>query len=106
MSTICNNNSPPLYLDNAQIDNVKFAKFLGIIIDENLNWSTHISYIKNTISKGLGIIHRARNFFAKKFYFTYIMLLFFQTSFTVLRYGEMLLTTVLHIANYTSQKEN
>ena len=44
---------------------VKFTKFLGIIIDEKLTWTHHISYIKNKISKGFGIILRARQFFNK-----------------------------------------
>ena len=58
-------NYPPLYLDYKQIDNVKFTKFLSIIIDENLNWNNHISYIKNKISKALGIINRTSKSFSK-----------------------------------------
>ena len=38
---------------------------MGVIIDEKLNWTHHISYIKNKISTGFGIILRARNFFNK-----------------------------------------
>ena len=36
-----------------------------IIIDEKINWTHHISYIKNKISKGFGIILRARKLFTK-----------------------------------------
>ena len=57
-----------LYFDNKQIANVKVTKFLGIIIDENLNWSNHISYIKNEIFKDFEIIHRSRKLFSKKTY--------------------------------------
>ena len=38
------------------IDHVNATKFLGIIIDNKLNWSDYINYIKNKISKSLGII--------------------------------------------------
>ena len=54
-----------LFLNNILIDRVKYTKFLGVIIDEKLNWTHHISYIKNKISKGFGIILRARKFFTK-----------------------------------------
>ena len=45
-----------------QVDNIKF---LGVIIDDNLNWSNQISYINSKIAKGIGIICRARKFFSK-----------------------------------------
>ena len=51
-----------LTLNNESIGYVKFTKFLG----EQLNWLNHISYVKNKISKGFGIILRARKFFTKK----------------------------------------
>ena len=41
------------------------TKFLGAIINDNLNWSNHISYINSKIPKGIGIICRARKFFSK-----------------------------------------
>ena len=58
------NNS--LALNNKSIGYVKFTKFIGVIIDEQLNWLNHISYVKNKISKCFGIILRARKFFTKK----------------------------------------
>ena len=54
-----------LYLNKILIERVKLTKFLGVIIDEKLTWTHHISYIKNKISKGFGIILRARKFFNK-----------------------------------------
>ena len=35
-------------------------KYLGVIIDHKLKWCEHISYVKNKVSKGLGIIFKAR----------------------------------------------
>ena len=55
-----------LTLNNNSIGYVKFTKFFGVIIDEQSNWLNHISYVKIKISKGLGIILRARKFFTKK----------------------------------------
>ena len=45
-----------ILLDNTIIKQVTFTKFLGIIIDDKLKWIHHNSYIKNKISKGMGII--------------------------------------------------
>ena len=39
----------------------KNTKFLGVIIDDKLNWSDHILYIKNKIAKSIDIIHKTRN---------------------------------------------
>ena len=35
-------------------------EFLGIMIDANLSWSSHIYYFKNKISKSVGILCMAR----------------------------------------------
>ena len=35
-------------------------KYLGVIIDHKLKWCEHISYVKNKVSKGLGIIFKSR----------------------------------------------
>ena len=53
-------------LDNTTIKQVTFIKFLGIIIDDKLKWIHHISYIKNKISKGMGIILKARKVLKRK----------------------------------------
>ena len=52
------------------------TKFLGVIIDNKLNWSEHILYIKKKIAKSIGIIHKTRSFLNKhtlrNLYFTFI----------------------------------
>ena len=42
------------------VERVKSIKFLEVIIDENVSWTEHIYYIKNKISKGIGILCKAR----------------------------------------------
>ena len=44
-------------------EQVKHTKMLGIIFDDNLDWSNHISYINSKIAKGVCIIFRANNYF-------------------------------------------
>ena len=53
-------------LNHISLKKVKFTKFLGVIIDDQLKWSNHILYIKNKIAKGFGIILRPQKFFNRK----------------------------------------
>ena len=53
-------NNSDFLLDSTIISQVTFTKFLGVILDDKLKWTHHISYIKNKISKGMGTILNAR----------------------------------------------
>ena len=50
-----------LQMDEDVIIEVYKTKFLGVIIDNKFNWKDHISYICGKISKGIGMIIKARN---------------------------------------------
>ena len=45
---------------NNDILQVHCTKLLGIILDDKLKWTYHISYIKNKIANGMGILLKAR----------------------------------------------
>ena len=52
-------------------------KYLGVIITHKLNWTQHIAHVKNKVSKGIGIMYRARNYLTKSilkslYFHTYI----------------------------------
>ena len=51
-----------LFLLNTEIKMEKFTKFLGVIIDQNLNWKQQILHVKKKVSRGLGIIRKARKY--------------------------------------------
>ena len=53
-------------LSNISLVRVTFTELLGVIIDEKLSFTSHISYIKNKISKAMGIIIKARKYLNKK----------------------------------------
>ena len=38
------------------------TKFLGIVIEEHLNWAMHISHLCNIIARNVGILQRLRYF--------------------------------------------
>ena len=62
-----------ILLDTTILSQVTFTKFLGVILDNKLKWTHHISYIKNKISKGMGIILKARKFLKKEGIITAIL---------------------------------
>ena len=55
-----------VHICGKNLANVNNTKFLGVIIDSKLNWSDHIRYIKNKISKSIGILTKIRRFLNKK----------------------------------------
>ena len=54
-------NQCKIYLENVEIVQTNVAKFLGVLIDNNLSWKNHIEYIAKKIAKSVGIIKRIRH---------------------------------------------
>ena len=55
-------NNPSLTINNFPIEQVSSTKSLGVSIDENLSWNTHIETVCKKISSALGLIKRIRDF--------------------------------------------
>ena len=49
-----------IFIDNKAIEQKNDTKFLGVYIDDKLNWKKHIDYISKKISRGIGVICKAR----------------------------------------------
>ena len=47
-------------IDDKIINEVNKTKFLGVIIDKKLTWKEHISYLSSKISRGIGMIIKAK----------------------------------------------
>ena len=66
-----------IIIRNNEIAAVKSTKFLGVIIDDKLKWKEHLQYIKNKISKSIGIIYKIRPYLdkatLKNLYFTFVL---------------------------------
>ena len=65
-----------IVMDNTILVKRSSLKYLGVIVDHNLNWIGHISYIRNKVSRGIGIMYMARSFLNIKrllsLYYSYI----------------------------------
>ena len=55
-----------LYMDNFKINQIQYAKFLGVTVDSKLTWKNHIAEIESKISKNIGVISRASKFLKTK----------------------------------------
>ena len=53
-----------ILIDNCKINEVKETKFLGVVIDNALKWSSHLEYISGKVAKGIGVIIKARKIFS------------------------------------------
>ena len=67
---------PMLILNNTTLERVNSIKFLGVILDENINWNWHIKLVENKILKSNGILYRASLYLDKEslksIYFSFI----------------------------------
>ena len=50
--------------------------YLGVILDSEMPWVRHITYVKSKVSKGIGIMYQARKYLDKNslvnLYYNYI----------------------------------
>ena len=67
---------PKLTISNHVIERQVLIKFLGVVLDENLNWKEHIKCTENKIAKNLGLLYKVRPFLERNallaLYYSYI----------------------------------
>ena len=51
---------PNITINNIMIERVEDCNFLGITINEMLNWNTHISKLSTKVSKSIGILYKLK----------------------------------------------
>lgn len=56
------NNYFDIYLDGCKLTRVFEAKFLGIIIDENMTWKKHIDNVCKICSRNIGVLNKVKLF--------------------------------------------
>jgi len=56
---LCSN--PSVSINNIKISRVKFCKYLGLLIDENLNWNEHIKCLITKVTQVTGIMYKFRD---------------------------------------------
>ena len=84
-------------LGTTKIDQVKSTKFLGIKIDEKLNWNPHMEYILSKTRRNLGVVRKISPFITKEAQYQ----LYFSLIISHLRYGII----VWHQGSLTMRKK-
>ena len=56
----CSKNTPELTINNSILERVHSIKFLGVVLNDKLDWRDHKAYIKTKISKNIGVLNRCR----------------------------------------------
>ena len=58
---ISNQDNIDIDINGSKLNRTSSVKYLGLWIDENLKWSTHINALRTVLSRHIGIIGRARS---------------------------------------------
>ena len=56
------NSNIQVSLQGANIERVKELQFLGVTLDENLNWKSHIENVRKKIFKNIAVLHKVKHF--------------------------------------------
>ncbi|KXJ08826.1 putative RNA-directed DNA polymerase from transposon X-element [Exaiptasia diaphana] len=54
------NQPPPLRINNVELERVEEFKLLGVIVQDDLKWNSHISYIVSKASKRIHLVRECR----------------------------------------------
>ena len=55
-----------LFIDNTQIEKAHEFNFLGLTLNEHMNWKSHINNLSNKISRSIGILNKLKHFIPLK----------------------------------------
>ena len=92
------------------LERKNFAKYLGVLIDNNLSWKHHIDYIALKISKTIGIISRLRHFIPTSILLDiYRSLIHPYISYGLSVWGQTTKTNlerVLNLQNFVNKREH
>lgn len=82
-TTARDNDEINLYINNDKIDLTNKVKFLGVVIDENLNWKSELEEIENKISSACYALRSLRNQVDKK----HLLMVYYALVESRLRYS-------------------
>ena len=74
---------------NVPLERKQHTKFLGVYIDENLNWNQHIRHVTNCISRNVGILYKTTNYLPK----TTLFMLYYSLILSYITYCNLVWAT-------------
>ena len=78
-----------IYLDGCLLKRVPDAKFLGLILDENITWKSHIRNICKTCSRNIGVLNKLKHILPKpSLYQLYCTLILPYLNYGIILWGD------------------
>jgi len=110
------NQNVSITINNQEIEQVKYTKFLGLYIDDEFTWKYHIDQVATKISKMTGIMAKARHYLSQKTlqtiydtmvypYLTYCNIVWTSTYPSRLKSLFMLQKKIVRIMKFAKYKE-
>ena len=59
-------NIPDVFLNNSILDRLSSTRYLGVYLDDNLNWSAHVGYVSRKLSRYVPVIFKVRQCLTRK----------------------------------------
>ena len=81
-------NKPTMSINNEIIEETRVAKYLGILIDNKLQWKDQINSINLKLSKGIGLLSKIRHFVPKSVLRSiYVSFIYPHVDYNLLNWG-------------------
>ena len=82
-------NYPPGYLRQKASVTATIIKFLGVYIDQHLEWKTHVNFIAAKVSKSVGLLYKAKDYLPSNSLLT----LYYALIYPYLTYSNLILAS-------------
>ena len=96
---------PDLKFNNIILKRVTELKFLGVMIDKNLNWQSHIKLVESKISKNIGILFKGSLHLIRHVY-QYVSHLYIYKYVSYIGYSNIAWTRISQNKHKKNTKQN
>ena len=79
---------PNLKINNIAIERVETFNFLGLTLNQHMNWKSHLDILSNKIARAIGILNRLKHFIPVHVKLTiYFSLIYCHFNYGILAWG-------------------
>ena len=72
-----------IHINDKTLKRSSTVKYLGLFIDDTLNWSSHVNYLSHQLARFSGVFYRLRNYVNKET----LSMLYYSLVYSRIRYG-------------------
>ena len=78
---------PNLKINNVAIERVETFNFLGLTLNQHMNWKSHLDILSNKIARAIGILNRLKHFIPVHVKLTIYFLIYCHFNYGILAWG-------------------